>query len=210
MALFQKKPQTSSNAPLYTLGLNKSLIITGLGNIGKEFDGTRHNIGFDCVDELAKVLEFDGWMEKKDLKCYIASKTVGDTKVILIKPTTFMNNSGEAIQAVSHFYKVPASHVTVVHDELDIPFGQIRTRTGGSDAGNNGIKSAIQHIGENFGRVRVGINAETPMSSADFVLAKFSAEEQEMLPALKKEVTAILAEYIYGDNLVAETRSFLV
>ncbi len=210
MALFQKKPQTSSSAPLYTLGLNKTNLIVGLGNIGKQYESTRHNIGFVCLDELARVLEFEPWIEKKDLKCHIASMTVGDSKVILIKPTTLMNNSGEAVRAVSHFYKIPSKNTLVVHDELDIPFGQIRTRTGGSDAGNNGIKSVIAHIGNDFGRLRIGIKAETPLEASDFVLAKFSKEEQAQLPALKKEVIALLTEYIYGGQLTPETRSFLI
>jgi peptidyl-tRNA hydrolase, PTH1 family len=208
MALFQKKPVTSTSAPLYSLGLNKNLLIVGLGNIGKEYDETRHNIGFQCVDEFAKNQEFDAWVEKKDLKCLLTSKNIGDTRVILIKPTTFMNKSGEAVQATSHFYKIPPENILVVHDELDIPFGQIRTRKGGSDAGNNGIKSTIQHIGDSFGRLRIGIKAPTKMQAPDFVLAKFSEEEKVQLTALKKEVVSMLTEYIYGDTLVAETRSF--
>jgi peptidyl-tRNA hydrolase, PTH1 family len=210
MALFQKKPQVSSSAPLYTLGLNKTLLIVGLGNIGKKFDGTRHNIGFAAVDSFATSQNFDAWMEKKDMKCHITTQTIGSSRVIVIKPTTLMNLSGEAIQAVAHFYKVPNQQIVVVHDELDIPFGSIRTRIGGSAAGNNGIKSAIQHIGEDFGRLRVGIKAKTPMSAADFVLAKFSKEEQAHMPALYKETTAILTEFVYGGQLLAETRDFII
>lgn len=210
MGLFQKKPDTSSSAPLYTLGLSKNLLIVGLGNIGAEYTATRHNIGFECLDALAQSQEFDPWVEKKDLKCLLTAKNLGNTRVILIKPTTFMNNSGEAVQAASHFYKIPTSNILVVHDELDIPFGQIRTRMGGSAAGNNGIKSTIQHIGEEFGRMRIGIKSPTKMQPTDFVLAKFSEDEQEKLPALKKEVTAMLTEYIYGGQLTSETRSFMV
>lgn len=210
MALFQKKPQVSSSAPLYSLGLNKTYLLVGLGNVGKKYDGTRHNIGFAAVDAFAENQGFDNWVEKKDLKCYLTSHTIGSARVIAIKPTTFMNLSGEAIQSAAHFYKIPNNQIIVVHDELDIPFGQIRTRVGGSSAGNNGIKSAIQHLGDNFGRVRIGIKAQTPLDSADFVLAKFSADEQAQIPALIKETTAILTEFIYGGQLQAETRSFIV
>jgi len=210
MGLFQKKPDVSSSAPLYTLGLNKNLLIVGLGNIGKEFEDTRHNIGFSCVDEFADSQEFDPWVDKKDLKSQYTTKNIGNTRVILIKPTTFMNNSGEAVQAASHFYKIAPDNILVVHDELDLPFGQLRTRMGGSDAGNNGIKSTIQHIGEDFGRLRIGIKVPTRMKMSNFVLAKFSEEEQKHLPALKKEVITMLTEYIYGDRLTAETRSFMV
>ena len=212
MALFQKKPQIGSNMPFYTLGLQKTLVIVGLGNPGKEYEGTRHNIGFAAVDEFARKLDFPAWVEKKDLKSHITQQNVGDNRVILVKPTTFMNLSGEAVQAVSHFYKVPLDQILAVHDELDIPFGQIRTRVGGSDAGNNGVKSLIQHIGDNFGRVRVGIQNEisAKADSADFVLSKFAKEEQEHLLALLRETTAILSEYAHGQPLIHETRSFLI
>lgn len=209
MALFQKKPITGSSLPLYTLGLNKTVLVVGLGNIGREYIGTRHNIGFACVDTLVQKTELGEWSEKKDFKAYQASGSVGETRVIAIKPTTFMNLSGEAVRAAMDFYKVPLENIVVVHDELDIPFGQIRTRVGGQDAGNNGIKSIIQHIGEDFGRIRIGIRAETPMQSKDFVLAKFSEEELKQLPNLLKETTAILTEYIYGGKLPHETRTFI-
>jgi PTH1 family peptidyl-tRNA hydrolase len=210
MALFQRKPQSITAPPLYTLGLNKTIIIAGLGNPGKEYIGTRHNIGFEVINALADKQDFDPWMEKKDLKCLLTTKTLGSTRVILVKPTTFMNISGEAVQAVSHFYKVDPAHLLVVHDELDIPFGQIRTRVGGSSAGHNGIKSVTQHLGEDYGRVRIGVKAETRMEASDFVLAKFSKEEQEHIPELIKESLAVLTEYIYGEVLPHETRNFIV
>jgi peptidyl-tRNA hydrolase, PTH1 family len=209
MALFQRKPQASSSAPLYTLGLQKTTLIVGLGNAGKEYDLTRHNVGFLCVDKLRIALDGPDWTQKKDLKCQLTSVQAGDKRIVIIKPTTFMNLSGEAVQAVMHFYKIPLEKIVVVHDELDIPFGQIRTRVGGSSAGHNGIKSVSQHIGEEYGRIRVGIGAETNMNSADFVLAKFSSNEQDKIDYLTKEVTAILTEYIYGTELNHETRSFI-
>jgi len=212
MGLFQKKPQVSSSAPLYTLGLNKTVLVVGLGNVGKKYDRTRHNIGFECVDFFAEKTDLGTWVEKKDLKCRLVSGMAGDRRVIAIKPTTFMNLSGEAVQAVMHFYKIPNNQVIVVHDELDIPFGQIRTRVGGSSAGNNGIKSIIQQIGEEFARVRVGIRNELAekQDSTDFVLNKFGKDEAAQLGSLKKEVTAILTEYTYSTQLTPETRNFIV
>lgn len=211
MALFQKRPDTVS-PPLYSLGLNRTIIICGLGNPGKEYESTRHNIGFECVNTLAEKQEFDPWIEKKDMKCLFASKTLGNSRVILIKPTTFMNLSGEAVQAVSSFYKVAPMQIVAVYDELDIPFGQIRTRMGGSSAGHNGVKSIIQHLGDDFGRVRIGIGPKAPaqIDGADFVLQPFSAEQKADLPALKKEALSILTEYIFGTNLQPETRNFLI
>jgi PTH1 family peptidyl-tRNA hydrolase len=210
MALFQKKPQVGTDLPLYNLGLHKTMLIVGLGNVGKEYDGTRHNIGFAVLDEFVRRTELREWVQKKDLKCLQATGTLGETRVIAIKPTTFMNKSGEAVQAVANFYKVPPDLVVVVHDELDIPFGQIRVRRGGSDAGNNGIKSVIQHLGEDFGRIRIGIKTETKLTDKDYVLARFSEDEQAQLPSLYKEAVAILTETIYGGQLMAETRSFLI
>ncbi len=210
MALFQKRPDASSYLPVYSLALTRTLLIVGLGNVGKKYDGTRHNIGFAALDELAHRQSFDPWIEKKDLKCLFTSQTIGESRVILIKPTTFMNLSGEAVQATMHFYKIPLNQVLAVHDDLDIPFGQIRTRIGGSSAGHNGIKSISQHLGEEYGRVRIGVGAETPMDTSDFVLAKFSTDEKAEQSALLKETTAILTEYIHGGQLLAETRSFLI
>lgn len=211
MALFQRR-EHAKEAPLYTVGLNKTILVVGLGNPGGEYDGTRHNIGFSCVDFFATSQEFDPWITKKDLKCLLTSKMLGSVRVICIKPTTFMNLSGEAVLATAQFYKIPNSQIVAIHDELDIPFGQIRTRVGGGSAGHNGIKSVSQVMGENYGRIRIGIGPKEPeqMDSADFVLARFNADQQANIPALHKETTAILTEYIYGDNLPHETRDFLV
>jgi PTH1 family peptidyl-tRNA hydrolase len=212
MSLFTNRPQSSDPVNYVTLGLNKTLLIVGLGNIGKEYDDTRHNVGFACVDEFVRKNDLGGWTEKKDLKCHLASGQLGETRVIAIKPTTLMNLSGEAVLAVAQFYKIPPQLIIVVHDELDIDFGQIRTRIGGSSAGHNGIKSVTNLLGdENYGRIRIGIGPKKPtqMDSADFVLQKFSAKEQKDMPALIKEVTAILSERIYGNQLATETRSFI-
>ncbi len=212
MALFQKKPQTQTSAPLYTLGLNRTVLIVGLGNIGKEYELTRHNLGFLTIDNFAKTNEFPEWINKKDLKCQLTTQNLGGVHVILIKPTTMMNLSGESVQAAARFYRVEFNQITALHDEIDIPFGQIRTRAGGGAAGHNGIKSLIQHIGGEFGRVRIGIQPEEPpkMELADYVLGKLSKMEQEQLPNMYREVNSILTEYVYGSTLHPETRSFLV
>lgn len=212
MALFQKKPLVSSSAPLYSLGLSKTILIVGLGNPGREYDLTRHNVGFACLDVFVNNQGLSAWIQKKDLKCMESTGTIGSTRVIVIKPNTFMNNSGEAVQAVSHFYKVPPEQIVVVHDEIAIPFGQIRTRVGGESAGHNGVKSLIQHIEKDFGRVRIGIsNEHTPEAdTADFVLNKFSKDELVHMDDLTREVNAILTEYLYGSSLPHDTRSFIV
>src|SRR5438309_11618096 len=189
MALFQKKPQSTDMVPLYSIGANKTALIIGLGNPESKYDGTRHNIGFAALDYFAEKNDFPGWINKKDLKCEVAVHTLGDTRVILCKPTTYMNLSGEAAQAVQHFYKVYKQNTLAVYDELAIPFGQLRTRVGGSDAGHNGVKSLIQHLGEDFGRLRIGVGSELSQGadSAAFVLSKFTKEEQAGLPKILNE-----------------------
>lgn len=214
MSWLQQRPQTSDPTNFYTVGLNKTVLLVGLGNPGEKYEMTRHNAGFMCLDEFVSATEeMTEWMQKKDLKCLISTGRVGNLRVISIKPTTFMNKSGEAIQAVMSFYKINPEQMLAIHDELDIDFGQIRLRQGGSDAGHNGIKSVTKQIGEDYGRVRIGIGPKEPASinSEDFVLQKFSKAEQEQLPNLVREVSAIINEYLFGEQkLPHETRSFLI
>lgn len=213
MVLFTRRPQVSDSIQLYTLGQNKTILLAGLGNVGQQYDGTRHNVGFYCIDGfVAKMEEMEPWIEKKDLKCYLSKGRIGELQVIAIKPTTFMNLSGQAVQATANFYKVATENIVVVHDELDIDFGQIRLRVGGASAGHNGIKSITEVLGEGYGRIRIGIGPKKPaqMDSADFVLQKFTTEQQKQLPNLTQEVNAILSEYIYSGQLPHETRNFLV
>jgi len=211
MALFQRKPQEISQTPLYSIGANKSVLIIGLGNPEQKYDGTRHNIGFAVIDEFATKNDFPAWIVKKDLKCHITTANMGETRVILCKPTTFMNNSGEAAQTVQHFYRVYNQSTLAVYDELAIQFGQLRTRLGGSDAGHNGVKSLIQHIGDDFGRLRVGIGSSVAekADSADFVLGKFTKNEQESLPLILREANALATEFVFGGQLPHETRSII-
>lgn len=213
MALFQKRPIIGDNAPLYTIGMQKTLLIIGLGNTGKEYDGTRHNCGFAALDYFATKHKFEPWVTKKDLHCAESSQIVGSSRVILCKPTTYMNESGRALWAIQHYYKIANSATLSIYDELDIDFGQIRTRHGGSAAGHNGVKSLIQHCGEDFARIRIGIGPKTPpqIESADFVLSKFNAKEKEQLNLLLQEANSILSEYCHSNGeLVAETRSFII
>ena len=213
MGLFVRKQNTGMEQPLYSVGQSRTILVVGLGNPGKGYDLTRHNIGFYCLDNVAKVNDFPDWANKKDLKVHLTMYNLGSTRVILCKPTTFMNNSGEAVQAVQHFYKVAVNDTILVHDEIDIPFGQIRLRSGGGHAGHNGIKSVIEQGSGEASRVRIGIanDFSGQADSANFVLGKFTADEQKNLSAISQEVNAILIEAVYGDGrLPVETRSVLV
>lgn len=213
MAWLQKRPQVTLPVNYFTVGQNSTLIIIGLGNPEKKYHGTRHNIGFDCIDHFVDSYEEMGnWAGKSDLKCLMSTGRIGDSQVIAVKPTTYMNLSGESISMVMNFYKAQSEHIVVIYDDLDVNFGNIRTRYGGESAGHNGIKSISTAIGTNYGRIRIGIGPKQPqqIDSADFVLQKFSAKEMEQINNLKRECSAILSEFVYAKNLSADTRSFIV
>lgn len=201
MGLFDRK-RTSfyDSQPYYTIGGEKTLLVVGLGNPGDKYAANRHNVGFMALDRYIASQDFSGWSQKKDLECMFASGQVGQTRVILVKPSTFMNESGRAVQKVQQFYKIHNSDTVVVYDELDVDFGTIRTRIGGGSAGHNGIKSLSQTIGEDFGRIRVGIGPKSPaqIDSADYVLQDFSKKEQEVISKILREVSTIIDEVTAG------------
>jgi PTH1 family peptidyl-tRNA hydrolase len=213
MALFQRQPiNLKQNLP-YTISISTStVLIVGLGNPGKEYSNTRHNIGFMALDSFAETNNFDKWVENKKFKGHVTSKNLGTVRVILFKPSTFMNLSGEAVQAIASFYQVDSKRIVVVHDELAIPYGQIRNRIGGQAAGHNGIKSIIQHIGVDFGRIRVGIKNDLSSiaDTSSFVLSNFSKEERELIPQLLNEINSIITEYVFGGELPLETRKIIL
>lgn len=212
MGLLARQPIQLNQKLPYSISIaTATVLIVGLGNIGKEYEKTRHNVGFMAIDAFAEKNDFTSWQEDKKFKGFICEKTLGATRVILLKPTTFMNVSGEAVQAVASFYKIDPERIVVIHDELSITFGQIRNRVGGQAAGNNGIKSIIQHIGPNFGRIRIGIKDEFSKipDASKFVLGKFNSVEKSYLEDIFIEVNGILTEYIYGGELPKDTRSIV-
>ncbi len=201
MGLFDRqKTNYDTHAPLYTLGNSKTLLVIGLGNVGSKYHKTRHNIGFAAIDRYKASHDFTDWVEKKDLRCYQATGQVGDSRVILAKPTTMMNLSGEAVQALQRFYKLSNEDTLIVYDDLDVAFGTLRTRGQGGAAGHNGIKSLLQHAKDGFGRIRIGIGPKTheKMDSADFVLQKFSEEQEKDIPKILREVSALIDERTAG------------
>lgn len=201
MGLFDRK-ETSFNdsQPYYTIGNSSTILFVGLGNPGKKYSANRHNLGFMALDKYQSTHDFSNWTEKKDLKCMMSEGMIGSTKVILVKPTTFMNNSGEAVQKIQKFYRLYNADTTVVYDELDVNFGTIRTRIGGGSAGHNGIKSLKELIGEDFCRIRVGIGPKSPpqIDSADYVLQDFSTKEKPEIHKILNEVCTILDERTTG------------
>ncbi|MEZ4505603.1 MAG: aminoacyl-tRNA hydrolase [Thermomicrobiales bacterium] len=154
--------------------------IVGLGNPGNQYAGTRHNIGFMVVDKLAS--EFGAGTPKARFKSLVTEVTIGSEKVVLLKPQTYMNLSGDAVRLMGSWYKLYADEILIVLDELDLPFGTLRLRERGSAGGHNGLSSVIQQLGTNeFPRLRVGIGRGRSSATAQ-VLSKFSSDEQQELP----------------------------
>jgi PTH1 family peptidyl-tRNA hydrolase len=158
-------------------------LIVGLGNVGKKYEKNRHNVGFMVVDKYREEKGFPDWQEKTKFKAYVSEDFADGKKVVLVKPTTLMNLSGESVRALKDFYKVSNNDITIIHDELDLPLGTVKIKKGGGSAGHNGLKSLIKHIGEDFSRIRLGVKNDQleQIDSADFVLANFSGAEKKQL-----------------------------
>lgn len=174
------------------------------GNPEPQYDGTRHNIGFMVLNELAH-RESAVFQPKDKFKALVAEVTLDGEKVLLAKPETYYNESGQSARAIIDFYKLdPSSDVLVIHDELALPFGTIRTREKGSDAGNNGIKSLNAHLGPDYKRIRFGVASEhrAVAGDVDFVLGKFNSDEQKQLPELIEKTHQIIDGFIRGEFAV--------
>ena len=164
--------------------VNAPYLIVGLGNPGREYRDTRHNIGFLAIDRLCAALGIS--MNRVQSRAIIGTGVVSGRKVILAKPQTFMNLSGQAVSGLLRFYKTPLEQLLVAHDDLDLPFGTIRLRPGGGSAGQKGMASIIQQLGsQNFARLRLGIGRPPgQMKPTDFVLKRFHASEMDLLNIL--------------------------
>jgi PTH1 family peptidyl-tRNA hydrolase len=175
-------------------------LIIGLGNIGPAYDGTRHNVGFMLLDFFARADNLD-WQTKDKFKATVAEGYIGAEKVILLKPTTYYNLSGEAALAAKQFYKIDNADILVAHDELALPFGTLRTRIGGSDAGNNGLKSIIACVGPDVARIRVGIATDisAKQDAADFVISRFSHQERTQLADIQKHALDLIGAFVTGE-----------
>lgn len=162
-------------------------LIIGLGNPGKQYEKTRHNVGFMVLDALQDEWQREGisaWETSKKFNALVCGITLLGEKIILAKPLTFMNHSGEAVSLLAHYYKIPSRDIIVVHDEKDIPLGTIKVQRNRGDAGHNGIKSIITCIGtKDFNRIRVGVASKDEKKMQDtptFVLGKFGLLEKKL------------------------------
>ncbi len=157
------------------------LLIAGLGNPGPRYQATRHNIGFRLVDELARQAGLGSSSFRERFHGEIASAQLGSAELLLLKPQTFMNDSGRSVQAACAFYKIKPADLIVAHDELDLPFGDVRLKKGGGDGGNRGVRSVSGALGPDYIRIRLGIGRPPPDfrgDPADFVLQAFALAEQ--------------------------------
>jgi PTH1 family peptidyl-tRNA hydrolase len=178
-------------------------MIVGLGNPGPRYAKNRHNIGFQCVDLFAqrhrielsrmqfKARVGDGWVQRKSPEGIFDLFGQGERqKVLLVKPLTYMNNSGQAVAPLVHYYDLEPENVLVIYDDLDLDAGKLRLRPGGGSGGHNGLKSLIQHLGtRDFPRIRVGIGRPPGrMDPAAYVLRDFSAQEEELFGPLRERI----------------------
>ncbi|SEF79580.1 peptidyl-tRNA hydrolase [Caloramator fervidus] len=165
-------------------------LVVGLGNPGREYEKTRHNVGFEVIDRLAEKLGIE--VNRIKFKGLVGEASVNGKKVVLLKPTTFMNLSGESLIEAVSFYKVNLENVIVIYDDVDINVGRLRIRGSGSDGGHNGMKNIIYHLKDNkFPRVRIGIG-KPKGDMVSHVLGRFSQEEE----ALIKKVVDIAVEAV--------------
>ncbi len=175
------------------------ILIAGLGNPGSRYEGTRHNVGFRIVDRWVNRHDSPVWREKFE-GTYVALNCTNGERVIVLKPMTFMNRSGYSVRAALGFFKLNPTDLLVVHDELDLPFGDYRLKKAGGDAGHNGVGSVIEQLGtDGFARLRFGIGrppAEFTGSGADFVLEGFPLADRTRLEALIEDCTKVLDQVI--------------
>lgn len=177
-------------------------LIAGLGNPGKEYKKTRHNIGFMVLDELREELKIEDvseWSLSDKFNAKIAGCHIGGEKLILAKPMTYMNKSGQAVELIGEYYSLTPENLTVVHDDIDLQFGDIKVQENRSSAGHNGIKSIINRLGtKEFTRMRVGIATDKleQTDPSDFVLSKFGWFERSKLKQVLSESTDKLQDII--------------
>ncbi len=165
------------------------LLVAGLGNPGREYENTRHNIGFWLVDLFA-ARHGVSWTMRNEQHALVATAARGGKRILAVKPQTYVNESGRSLAAITRFYKLEPEAVLVIHDELNIDLGEIKVSVGGGPGGHNGLKSIISHIGNGFTRFRVGIGPKSPpmMEMKDFVLGRFSEEQLALLNGRMPEI----------------------
>ncbi|ALB28202.1 aminoacyl-tRNA hydrolase [Companilactobacillus heilongjiangensis] len=175
-------------------------LIVGLGNPGKKYDRTKHNMGFMTIDKLMD--EYGQTQMKKDFEAeYCKFKVDGET-VFLVKPLTFMNESGRAVNFLMGYYQIQPDELMVIHDDLDMPIGKVRLRTKGSAGGHNGIKSIISAVGtKDFSRIKIGIQHPAKQSVVNWVLTPFSKDEEPVALAGIDQAATMVKDWVSGTSI---------
>ena len=182
-------------------------LIAGLGNPSKTYEGTRHNVGFSMIDALADAFQID--VTTKKHKAIVGRGVIEGMKVILAKPQTYMNLSGESIREIADFYKIDPENMIIIYDDISLDVGRLRIRKKGSAGGHNGIKNIIAHLGTDvFPRIKVGVG-EKPQGwdLADYVLSKYSKEEQQALREASDDVIGAV-KFMVMDNIDAAMNQY--
>ena len=175
------------------------LIIAGLGNPGAKYAGNRHNIGFMAVDEIVRRHGLSAWRKKFDGE--IAEVTIGGERAIVLKPMTYMNDSGRSVQAAAAFYKIPPADMIVFHDEIDLAPGKLRVKRGGGHAGHNGLRSIHAALGEGYARVRMGVGHPGDKAEVkNYVLKDFSKADKEWLEPMVDGCAEEIGRILDGDD----------
>lgn len=175
-------------------------MIVGLGNIGTRYDETRHNTGFMVVDQLARDYHLGAFTHLKQ-EAVAVSGVINGEKVMLVKPTTFMNDSGRAVGPIVDYYDIDLDDLVIVNDDLDMPVGKVRLKTHGTSGGHNGLKSIISALGtKNFNRVKVGIDHPQHGTVVSHVLGKFSKEERPKFDQAVEQAEHALEDWINGED----------
>lgn len=170
-------------------------LIVGLGNPGKQYEGTRHNAGWIALDFIADEIGAE-WREEKKWNSVVADGTLEGQKVLFVKPQNFMNVSGEAVQPIAAFYKIAPDNIIVVHDDLDFTTGVVKTQFDRSAAAHNGVQSVIDRLGtQTFHRVRIGIGPKMN-DAADFVLMRFTSEERTLIDAQLDNISDVVRKIV--------------
>ncbi len=177
------------------------LLLCGLGNMGKKYGNTRHNAGFLFLDSLSREYDFS-FKLAKNLHCESAKYCLDQVDVLLVKPTTFMNNSGAAVLSTMQYYKIAKPNLLVVHDDIDIPLGSVKVKFGGGSAGHNGIKSIDSVLGNEYWRMRIGVGRPEPeVDVFDYVLGDFSNSELTQISNVMNECKKHFLNFIHKANL---------
>lgn len=198
--MLDDRRSTSGESRLHSPDMVPSLIVVGLGNPGKSYERTRHNVGFMALDALHERYGIAPWALKQKFSAEVAEARMDAIPILLVKPITYMNRSGESVRKIVQYAKVsPAEHLLVLCDDIDLPLGTVRLRKTGGPGTHNGLKSLVEQFGEDFPRLRIGLGAQPPGADLkSWILSKMTAEEERTLREAMDRIPALLTEFVFS------------